>query len=566
MSLSVTICFSFNSAKSYITFIQSRKTNSKPFTPKGSVSKTPKHSRRKFLKKSVIATAGLSVLAAACAQKHIPQPNILLIFPDQFRGDCIGAVSPWMHTPNLDRLAREGALFNRAYTSTPTCLPARAALLTGMSPWGHGLLKYEPLATKYKYEKPRILREAGYTTYATGKMHYKPIGVGGLGINVEELDNCKFLHGFHKIDLCEGWGNPQNAYNRWFKKTAPGKNIDATGLGPVDHRSGAYPYVERLHPTHWTAQQAVNFISAHNGEMPFFVKVAFHRPHPPFDPSPKWLEYYKGKELPSAVVGDWAEKKYGDFNQAPQPDEQRNSPRGNFGEQLVRESREGYYGAISFIDEQIGRILDALESKGELEKTLILFTADHGDMMGDHHLWRKSYAYEGSARVPMIIRWPESMILDARRGQSFSELVELRDVLPTFLDAAGIDIPADIEGKSILKLLRGHKKNWRTMLDLEHGTCYWPENNWTALTDKKHKYIYFATDGEQQLFDLQNDPEEKNNLAENSEYVDVLNQWRQKMIEHLSERGEPWVVNGDLGIRKEPIKFSPNYPMEYYPV
>jgi arylsulfatase len=234
-----------------------------------------------------------------------------------------------------------------------------------------------------------------------------------------------------------------------------------------------------------------NPVGINNGAtLPHLLWSSYSSVHPPFDPSKKWLDYYKNRELPKAVVGEWAEKKFGDYDEAPPPDEKRTNPLGNFGEQIVRESREGYYGAISFIDKQIGRILDALEKKGEMENTLILFTADHGDMMGDHHLWRKSYDYEGSARVPMIIRWPESMKLKAKRGQKFSELVELRDVLPTFLDVAGVDIPAEIEGQSLLYVLRGKKQNWRKALDLEHGTCYWPENNWTALTDERYKYIY----------------------------------------------------------------------------
>lgn len=494
------------------------------------------------------------------------KPNIILIFPDQLRSDYIGVnAGEWVHTPNMDRLANEGAVFTRAYSATPTCLPARAALLTGKNAWNHGLLTYAPIATKYVNEMPQLLRESGYYTFATGKLHYKPIGSGPLNVKLDELDNNKFLHGFHEIALCEGWGHPQNAYNKWFKEKAPNTKLDGTGLGPTDHRTGFYPYDEELHPTTWTANQAIDFIKDQDGKRPYFLKVAFHRPHPPFDPPKRWLEFYEKRAIPKANVGEWAEEKYGSFTKIPAQGKQQNAPRGNYGDSIVRRSREGYLAAISFLDEQIGNIISTLEKKGELENTLILVSSDHGDMMGDHHLWRKSYPYEGSAAVPMIIRWPESLGVHTNRGQVINELVELRDVLPTFLDVAEVPLPNDLDGMSMLSLIKGNKDTWRKVLDLEHGPCYWPENSWTGMTDARFKYIYFAATGEEQLFDLENDPKEKYDLAGKKQFKSTLQQWRKRMTAHLVERGEPWVINNDLGIRTSEIKFSPNYPSEYYP-
>lgn len=501
--------------------------------------------------------------AQATAQKRT---NILLIFPDQLRSDFIGQKSgKSAHTPHMDKLANEGAVFTRAYSSTPTCLPARASLLTGMSAWKHGLLSYAPIATKYTYEMPRLLRDAGYYTFATGKLHFKPIGSEKLKVEFSELDNSKFMHGFNEIKLCEGWGHPQNAYNKWFKKNAPDLNIDGTGLGSTDHRSDSYPYKDELHPTAWTAKQAIDFLDSYNETAPFFLKVAFHRPHPPFDPPKRWLEFYRNRDIPKAIVGEWSENKYGSFKTLPPPGAPQNYPRGNYEDSIVRQSREGYLAAISFLDEQIGHIISALEKKGELENTLILLSSDHGDMMGDHHLWRKSYPYEGSASVPMIIRWPESLKIKSKRGRTIGELVDLRDILPTFLDAAGIATPKEMDGMSMLNLIKGKKDVWRTVLDLEHGACYWPENSWTGLTDAKYKYIYFNTTGEEQLFNLDNDPGEKNNLVEEPQNKQLLQAWRKQMVKHLEERGEPWIIGNDLGILTDEIKFSPNYPKAYYP-
>jgi arylsulfatase A-like enzyme len=140
---------------------------------------------------------------------------------------------------------------------------------------------------------------------------------------------------------------------------------------------------------------------------------------------------------------------------------------------------------VSFVDEQVGRILEALETRKLLEETLILFVSDHGDMLGDQNLWRKSYGYEQSAHIPMLMRIPK----------------ELRDVLPTCLEAAGVAAQEGIDGRSLLDLIRTKGRGWREYIDLEHNVCYSPANHWNGLTDGKWKYLYHAQNGEEQLFD-----------------------------------------------------------------
>ena len=290
-------------------------------------------------------------------------------------------------------------------------------------------------------------------------------------------------------------------------------------------------------------------------DKPFFLKMSFHRPHSPYDPPGHWFDFYKDADLPKPVVGKWSKETYGSFTSGKNPD----SPRGNLSQDVIRNSRQGYYGAISFVDEQIGRMMDTLQSLGRLDNTLILFCADHGDMLGDHHLWRKTFPYEASTRIPMIVRWPDGL-LDAKRGQILRQLVELRDVLPTFLDAAGIAPPSAIEGKSRLDLVRGKTDGWRTQLDLEHSQCYFKENVWTALTDGHFKYIYQAVTGQQQLFDLDHDPGELTDLARAAEHAEALRAWRGRLIEHLAVRGPRWVSTGDLMLRPEVMVHGENFP------
>jgi choline-sulfatase len=472
------------------------------------------------------------------------KPNILFIMDDQHRGDCTRADgNTAIHTPNMDRIGNEGVRFRRAYTSMPTCTPARSALLTGLSPWNHGMLHMVSMGEQYPFTKPRALRDAGYYTMGIGKMHYHPQ---------------RNLHGFHQVLLDESGRayHPEyrSDYRSWFFSQAPHLNPDATGIGWNDYPARPYALPENLHPTYWTAETAVRFLKGYQQPDPFFLKVSFARPHSPYDPPERFWKKYQDADLPKARVGKWAGK------YAPRSSDRDDLWHGDLGEQQVRRSRQGYYGSIEFIDQQIGRILEALEQRGWLEETLIVFTSDHGDMTGDHHLWRKSYPWEASARIPMAMRWPRGLV-SAPRGQVLSQVVELRDILPTFLDAAGAPTSRKLDGDSMLKLLRSERPQWREFLDLEHGVCYSKENNWTALTDGKLKYIFHAFHGNEQLFHLETDPHELQDLSGDPAHAATLRLWRQRMVNHLEIRGDAWVKGGELQRRQEPIPRSPHFPV-----
>ena len=509
-------------------------------------------SRRDVLRAGVGATALAAAAGTVTAADAVggkagrkPRPNILFLIADQLRGDCLGVDGhPAVQTPCLDRIAKEGARFTAAYTAVPSCTPARAGLLTGLAPWHHGMLGYGQVAPKYKNEKPRMLREAGYHTLGIGKMHWHPQ---------------RNQHGFHKTILDES-GRAEakgfvSDYRQWFRKVAPELDPDATGIGWNDHRAKPYALPEHLHPTRWTGDEAVKFLEDYKGAEPFFLKVSFARPHSPYDPPERLFKMYEGAGIPRPHIGDWADRHA-----------QRGKPysdnlwQGDLGWEKVRRARQGYYGSVTLIDEQVGRIIKALEARGELDNTLIVFTADHGDMTGDHHLWRKTYAYDASARIPMLIRWGDS-VLSAQRGQVLGQPVELRDILPTFLDAAGAPFdPARFDGRSMLDLIRGKTDGWRECIDFEHDVCYHASNHWNALCDGRWKYIFLAPTGEQQLFDLRNDPGELRDLAKDPKHKTLLGDWRGRMIAHLSERGKPFVVDGDLAVRPRRMLYSPNYP------
>ncbi len=502
--------------------------------------------RRNFLKRTILTTSGIKLIAnTGCQiQQRKQRPNILYLMTDQHRGDCLGcAGNKIIKTPHLDSIAKDGVVFTNAYSSTPSCTPARSALLTGLSPWHHGMLGYGRVADKYPFELPQAIRGMGYYLFGIGKMHWYPQ---------------RKLRGYDGILLDESGRSETpgfiSDYRLWFKEQAPELNPDATGIGWNDYRAKSYVLPEHLHPTRWTGDRAVEFIENYKDSKPFLLKVSFARPHSPYDPPQRFMDMYSEDEMPNPYIGDWADM-YTEHKEPPNP----SLWHGDLGIQQAKKSRRGYYASITFIDEQIGRILKALKKRDMYDNTLIILFSDHGDMLGDHHLWRKTYAYEASAKIPMLLRWPKNMGLNHQRGKKLHQPVELRDVLPTFLDAAGAPIPNHIDGKSMLELVRGNTKNWRQFIDLEHSMCY-NKDHWNALTDGRFKYIYYAYDGREQLFDLIKDPGELYNLAEESSHKSILRKWRQRMVEHLSERGEQFVLNGKLTLRKERLLYSPQFP------
>lgn len=412
--------------------------------------------RRDFIRNSLIMGAGLNGYTFATNSpapiqsttdgtgvKKVPpgeKPHIIFIMTDQHRGDALGCMdNPSVLTPHLDRLAKEGTLFVNGYSSTPSSTPARAGLLTGMSPWKHGLLGYGKVAGKYPYEMPQMPKDLGYYTFGIGKMHWHPQ---------------KALHGFHATLLDESGRSESpdfiSDYRLWFQLHGPDKNPDETGIGWNEHAAGIYRLEEKLHPTTWTGQTACELIRNYESEKPLFLKVSFARPHSPYDPPQRYLDMYKNKPVPAPFIGDWCEK----YGERKTPDEvKKDAAFANLGDEYAINSRRHYYANITFIDDQIGEIIQTLKEKGMYENAIICFTADHGDMLGDHHHWRKTYAYEGSTKIPYIIKWPASVSKIIPNGSTLEQPVELRDFLPTFIDLAGGKIPEEMSGSSLLKLV-----------------------------------------------------------------------------------------------------------------
>ena len=500
-----------------------------------------------IFKASLLATTG----ACALPQLLLAQqsPHIILIMSDQHRADAINCMgNPSVISPHLDALAQDGTLFMNGYSSTPSSTPARAGLLTGLSPWHHGMLGYyAKVAEQYRYEMPRMLSDLNYYSYGVGKMHWYPQ---------------KALHGF-KATFVDESGRVESPdfisdYRLWLQLQAPGLDPDATGIGWNDHGHGTYKLPKPLHPTAWTGETACDLIRNYEvSDHPLFLKVSFARPHSPYDPPKLLLNEYEDRDIPAPCIGEWCKDK--EYAQLKDPQKAKpDAPYGNFGEEYAKESRRHYYANVTFIDEEIGKIIRTLKQKGMYENALICYVSDHGDMLGDHHHWRKTYPYEGSTHIPYIVKWPSSYAFE--KGKHLTQPVELRDLLPTFLEAAGSTTPEDMDGKSLFSLMKGETSGWRKYIDLEHATAYSEDNYWCGLTDGKMKYIWNLYNGTEELFDLVKDRQELKNVATDKKYKRTLEEMRQAMADHLAERGEQFVKNGKLQTLKQTILISPQYP------
>lgn len=453
------------------------------------------------------------------------RPNVLLITVDQWRGDCLGAAGhPAVYTPTLDALAARGVRFTRAYSSAPSCVPARATLLTGLAPEHTGRIGYaDSVPWQYPVTIASEFTRQGYQTEAIGKLHVYP-----------ERNRVGFEH----VRLHDGYLHVARAnHNRleeiddyvpWLRREL-GADVDYFDHGVNCNSMVARPWdkPEHTHPTNWVVSQAIEFMDQRDPTQPFFLYLGFHRPHPPYDP-PQWaFDMYMHADLPEAAIGDWAEML------APwRNDAIANAQVAEYPAHLRRRAQAGYYGHMTHIDLQLNRLLETMQERGTLENTWICFVSDHGELMGDHNLWQKSFPYEGSANVPLLLIPPRGY--GSGHGVVAEDVVELRDLMPTLLDCVDLDIPAGLDGTSLLPMLEPQETvDHERVIFGEHSTLgqavFW-------VTDGTWKYVWFSGLDREQLFDLEHDPQELFDVAHVDGNEERLSMWRDRLIAHLADR------------------------------
>lgn len=473
--------------------------------------------------------------------------NIVLLMTDQLRGDCMGCAGhPDVKTPYLDTLASKGVRFENAYSACPSCVPARAALHTGLTQESHRRVGYaDGIRWEYPHTMAGELTKAGYYTQCVGKMHVDPLR-NYLGFCHVELHD-GYLHYYRDPEIPYRENQKQaDDYFHWLKQEK-GIDCDVTDTGLECNSWVARPWIyeEKYHPTNWVADRSIDFLRRRDPDMPFFLFTSYLRPHPPFDAPQCYFDMYRNKELTPPVVGDWC-----DEEALRARGRIFDSDTGPLDPELVREMQIGYYACITHLDHQIGRLIQALVENKLYDDTIILFVSDHGELLGDHHLFRKSRAYQGSSRVPFLVSGggfrPE------KPGSVKTDVVELRDVMPTVLEAAGVQIPDSVEGISLWNtaLKENATPEVREYLHGEH-TLGEASSHWIITRDEK--YIWYSQTGEEQYFRIAEDPDELHNLIGSEASKERVAALRGLLIQELQDREEGFVREGRLVTGCEPI-------------
>lgn len=453
------------------------------------------------------------------------KPNIVFIITDQQRLDTIAAHGhPHMITPHLDNLVRAGATFENMYVTAPVCSPSRASLFSGTYPHTNGVFRNDE---PWSYCWVEALADAGYRCVNVGKMHTWPVE-GAFGFHERHVTENKDRDAPGLPFYLDNWDKALRIRGAY-------KPSRVTYRKRPDHNEklGAYTWVheEELHPDVFVADNACWWLERYPGDEPFFLQIGFPGPHPPYDPTPKHLEMYADRELPAAIR---------DYDLDTQPDSLRQLRRNhlendhdavvhlrNPSDQQLRDQRAHYYANCTMIDEQVGKIIDALKARGVLDNTIIIFTSDHGDCLNDHGHSQKWNMYEQSVHVPAVVSWPANI----EAGLSIPQLTSLMDFGPTILDYAGAEIPAWMEAVSLRGLLenKAYTARERVFSEQSDDAIMTGSKFVTMVREGPWKLVHYVDSTQGQLFNLETDPGERDNLWDDPNQADN----RQRLLDEI---------------------------------
>ena len=499
--------------------------------------------------------------------------NVLLITSDQQHWSALGAVNDKIKTPSLDRLCAHGTRFTRAYCPNPTCTPTRASIITGQYPSTHGAWS---LGTKLREDALTVgdlFRDNGYQTFLIGKAHFQPLASAPDQTSVEcqpILRDLEFWrafnetqtpwYGFDHVELARNHADEAHAgqhYAIWLEERGltNWRDYFSDPKTGQPKRYGAWNLPAELHYTTWTAQRTIASIEAATAtDTPFFGWASFHDPHPPYLVPQPWSEMYNSKDMePGTLLENEMEllPEHFRLTQQQNPDysayQETRFENHGFQSHLQNDEKSRrdmalYYGMVSFMDEQIGRILDSLDEQGLTENTLVVFTTDHGHFLGQHGLWHKgAFHYEDVLRVPFIARWPGHIAAKAENDA----LQSLVDLAPTFLAACNIAIPGAMQGVNQLPVWENQRKNARDEVIVEFRHQPTRVHLRTLVTERYKMTIYRDQDyGE--LFDLHDDPDERVNLWDAVAASGVKAEMFQKLA-YAEMRREPTTLSRIAG-------------------
>jgi arylsulfatase A-like enzyme len=486
------------------------------------------------------------------------KPNIIVIKTDQQRHDTIGALGyKHMITPNIDKLVDESVTFSNAYCCGATCVSSRAAFYTGMFAQNTGVFHFDPWTHIRTWLHD--LKDNGYHIAETGKVHHFPDDK----VEGREMMAYDERYTAENFPMMCDWDD----YSNYLK--GEGQQSPCKVIGQNAKKGGrtgymAFPLDEKYHVDNWIGRMSCRWIEDYDRDKPFFYHIGFVGPHDPFDPPQRFLDMYKDADVPAPKIsGDEFETKPQQYKRFmdKQNDFLHDFDQGDgYGANCIKlnkmsvddikEMRRHYYAKVTQIDEQIGFIMDTLEKKGLLDNTIIVFTSDHGENLGDHQAIYKWLMTEQTTRIPMIIRMP-----GAKRGGTLDDkLFTQMDIGPTLLDFAGVNIPAYLDGHSNLQ--RTSEGDMSEAPD----KVYCQDNYLTMVRTEKRRLVNYAGQPYGEYYDIENDPWEFNNLYDLPEYQDEIKQLK---FEYLEWREISTYLGSGERVKRPP-EFKRKWPA-YHP-
>ncbi len=451
------------------------------------------------------------IILVAAQQQLRRRPHVLVIHADQHRFDCLGAMgNPDVKTPNLDALVADGVLFRSSFCTWPVCTPSRYSLLSGQYVRQHRGRSNVATLLPATPTFANLLRAAGYRTKAVGKMHFMPA----------YLDV-----GFSELQLAEqnGRGRLADDYHRYLKQRSLIDSVDLMdqeqpyrNQAPEEYwktfGAGVSNLAEEHHSTTWIGNRAVEAISQWKPDRPGLLMVGFIKPHHPFDPPVPWNTMYDPAKL--TILPGWTD----------QPLERDLERRGYFDNKTLtlpalRRVMAHYYATISQLDAQVGRMIRVLKEKGIYDDTLIIYTADHGEYLGFHHLLLKgNLMYDPLIKVPLIIKFPRGKYA----GKVSDALVSSIDVTRTILSESGLEPGPDMRGHPLQPVSAGDQPG-RDLIFAEDGS-------FVMVRSRNRKLLYSSHPGRSLFFDLEKDPWEMNNLTDDLRFKEEIHQMKDALL------------------------------------
>ena len=452
--------------------------------------------------------------AGAAEGEAARRPSVLVIMPDQMRGQALGCMgNPDVRTPHLDRLASEGVLFRQTFANTPVCCPARAILLTGKYAHKNGMVANDLRLRESQTTVAEILADQGYRTGFIGKWH---------------LDGGPRNPGFVPP------GPRRQGFEYWAASQCSHAHFN-----PTYFRDTPEPITEkRFEPEVWT-DRAIEFLRD-AGDDPFYLVVAMGPPHDPYGAPDEYMKMYDPDRI--AMRPNWVE----------------GTPGGG------RKEIAAYYAAITAVDDQVGRLMRALDERGRREDTIVVVTSDHGDMLGSHGLRLKRKPWEESIRVPGIVRYPAKV--EPRRTSD--ALLTHVDLPPTLLSLCGLPVPAEMQGADLSRVVLGEDAEGPDsaffQIFIPFGGDASP-HPWRGVRTDRHMYAQ-TEEGPWLLYDLEADPFEKTNLVDDPAHAATREDMSRRLADWMARTGDSWEFDSSANVEDQGrlIRFGAFYSIDEF--